>query len=124
MTDRRVSIIDWAVISTARSVARTARFACAPPLAGEHTDGVLKAHGFTRDEIAQVREVKAIKQGDGGPGHWCRAPDFRPGESGLVLSSRHRNGEDVSRETFSPAICGEELHPFWGKFFSLKAMMR
>jgi crotonobetainyl-CoA:carnitine CoA-transferase CaiB-like acyl-CoA transferase len=32
-----------------------------PPLVGEHTDEVLTAHGFTRDEVAHLREIKAIK---------------------------------------------------------------
>jgi crotonobetainyl-CoA:carnitine CoA-transferase CaiB-like acyl-CoA transferase len=32
-----------------------------PPLVGEHTDDVLKEHGFTAAEIAHLREVKAIK---------------------------------------------------------------
>ena len=32
-----------------------------PPLVGEHTDEVLFANGFTHDEVAHLREVKAIK---------------------------------------------------------------
>ena len=32
-----------------------------PPLVGEHTDEVLIAHGFTHDEVAHLREIKAIR---------------------------------------------------------------
>src|SRR3984893_14967819 len=32
-----------------------------PPLVGEHTDEVLSAHGFTHDEVAHLREIKAIR---------------------------------------------------------------
>jgi crotonobetainyl-CoA:carnitine CoA-transferase CaiB-like acyl-CoA transferase len=32
-----------------------------PPLVGEHTDEVLGAHGFTDDEIAHLRAIKAIR---------------------------------------------------------------
>ena len=32
-----------------------------PPLLGEHTEEVLRANGFTSEEIAKLREAKAIK---------------------------------------------------------------
>ena len=32
-----------------------------PPLVGEHTDEVLLTNGFTHEEVAHLREVKAIK---------------------------------------------------------------
>ncbi len=32
-----------------------------PPLLGEHTEEVLRANGFTFEEIAKLREAKAIK---------------------------------------------------------------
>jgi crotonobetainyl-CoA:carnitine CoA-transferase CaiB-like acyl-CoA transferase len=32
-----------------------------PPLVGEHTEQVLLAHGYTREELAHLREIKAIK---------------------------------------------------------------
>jgi crotonobetainyl-CoA:carnitine CoA-transferase CaiB-like acyl-CoA transferase len=32
-----------------------------PPLVGEHTEEVLLAHGYTRDELAHLRKIKAIK---------------------------------------------------------------
>ena len=32
-----------------------------PPLVGEHTDNVLTAHGFTPEEIAHLRTLKAIR---------------------------------------------------------------
>ena len=32
-----------------------------PPLVGEHTEEVLRAHGFTPAEVAHLREVKAIR---------------------------------------------------------------
>ena len=32
-----------------------------PPLVGEHTEEVLLAHGYTADELAHLREIKAIK---------------------------------------------------------------
>ncbi len=31
-----------------------------PPLAGEHTDEVLLAHGYSRDELARLREDGVI----------------------------------------------------------------
>ena len=32
-----------------------------PPLVGEHTDEVLRAHGYTDDQIAHLRDLKAIR---------------------------------------------------------------
>ena len=32
-----------------------------PPLVGEHTEQVLLAHGYTREELAHLRDLKAIK---------------------------------------------------------------
>ena len=32
-----------------------------PPLVGEHTGEVLRAHGFTDEEIAHLRAIKAIR---------------------------------------------------------------
>jgi formyl-CoA transferase len=32
-----------------------------PPLVGEHTEQVLRAHGYSTDELAHLRELKAIR---------------------------------------------------------------